>query len=323
MKRVNWYFKHSFLLLFVLFIASSCEKQELYIDDNGNIIDNNDGNGNDGNTAQGEEGALSLYAINGNDITKIKDYQVSNDLLSFQQDVVKHQDMWAYFTQLIPLNARVEIVEFEVIHGGGELLGYVTPIDETDLSRWRMGLAIDAIGDLSQVDLKTEFAYTSIHEYGHVLTLNDKQVDAAKGQGSCGTFHTGEGCSNSNSYINELYNIGWADIIDEFNAISNENQAEDFYNKYQDRFVTPYAASNPGEDVAEVFSVFVTADNPPTGNTIADQKVKAMYNHPELVALRDEIRKDAIIRAMRPGSWRKPKCKHNHHNHSKAVALHQ
>jgi len=323
MKRVNWYFRHSFILVFVLLIASSCERNELYLDEEGNVVDNSDNqNGNnDGASSQGEEGALTLYAINNNDIAKIKDYEVSSKYKSFQQDVVKHQDMWAYFTQLIPINARDKIVEFEVIHGEGELLGYVAPIDETDLSRWRMGLAIDAIGDLSKVDLKTEFAYTSIHEYGHVLTLNNAQIEASKAANSCGTFHTGEGCSNSNSYINELYNIGWADIMDEFNAISNENQGYDFYQKYQDRFVTEYAASNPGEDVAEVFAVFVTADNEPTGNTIADQKVQAMYKHPELVALREDIRKDEIIRAMKPGSWKRPSCNHKHHK--KILALHE
>lgn len=309
MRKVNWLFKVSFLLVALLFTAVSCQKEDYYIDDNGNIVDvisdNNDA---------GEEGALTLYSIQGDNISKIKDYDVKNKYTSYQQDVAKHQEMWKYFTTLIPLEYRSYFVEFEVIHGEGELLGYVTPINTEDLSKWRMGLAIDAVGDLSKIDLATEFAYTSIHEYGHVLTLNHTQIDALTGEGACGAYHLEEGCASPNSYINELYNIGWADIAAEFKAIKNDNQAYDFYEKYKDRFVTEYAASNPAEDVAEVFAVFVTADNKPTGNTIADKKVLAMYDHPELVELRDKIRANDVIRAMVPGSWTRKACKHKHHN---------
>ena len=307
MRRVNRSFRivTAFLAFCILLVA--CQKQELQVDENGNVIQTDDSN-----SAQGEEGALSLYNINGDAITLLKDYNVKNKYKTFQSDKNKHQQMWDYFAKLIPQGDRRYIVEFEVIHGEGELLGYVTPIDDSDLSRWRMGLAIDQAGDLSKIDLATEFAYTSIHEYGHVLTLNHTQIDAAGASGSCGAFHLEEGCSNADSYINELYNIGWADIMGEFNKIKNDNQSYKFYEKYKDRFVTEYAASNPAEDIAEVFSVFVTAANAPTGNTIADQKVKAMYNYPELVTLRNEIRKNDVIRALKPGKWVRPRCKHGH-----------
>lgn len=306
MRRVNWSFRIIAAFLVVAILFSFCQREELQVDANGNVVQGGDSN------AQGEEGALSLYNISSNQITLLKDYNVKNKYKSFQSDKNKHQQMWDYFAKLIPQDARQSIVEFEVIHGEGELLGYVAPIDDNDLSRWRMGLAIDATGDLSSIDLATEFAYTSIHEYGHVLTLNHTQIDAGGASGSCGAFHLEEGCSKVASYINELYNLGWKDIMTEFNGIKNNNQAFKFYEKYQDRFVTEYAASNPAEDIAEVFSVFVTRDNKPTGNTIADQKVKAMYNYPELVKLRDDIRKNDVIRKLKPGSWKRVKCTHGH-----------
>ena len=308
--------KHFFWLFAIAVLTlTSCEDDFIgnFDDDFGfeePIDDGNHGGNNDDGHTHNEEGGLTLYRVDGSEtITKIKDYEVASNLLPFQQDYTKHDQMWAYFKKLIPIENRGEIVEFEVFHGGGELLGYVKPINDNDLSRWKLGLAIDATGDLTSTSITTDFAYTIIHEYGHILTLNHLQVDAATDAGSCSTYHTGEGCSKPNSYINELYNLGWKDIIDEFNAIQTDQQGEDFYNKYQSRFVTNYALSNPGEDVAEVFAVFVTADAAPTGNTIADQKIQAMYNRPELVELRRKIRQDNIVRAIVPGSWKQKKVK--------------
>jgi hypothetical protein len=62
-----------------------------------------------------------------------------------------------------------------------------------------------------------------------------------------------------------------------------------FYEEHKDRFVTDYAASNPGEDLAETFTHFVIEDRP-TGDSIADQKVQLLWADPDMVSLRDQIR---------------------------------
>lgn len=312
-------------LLAVLVFFTACKKEEFdfdnkyedteWVDEAGAFDDgfdqSNDTDFGDDTGETSGDGTLTTYKIDGDNITKIKDYTVSNNLLSFQQDKQKHQEMFSYYTRLIPAKYRTKITEFVVFHGGGELGGYVAPIDENDLSQWKMGLAIDLSGDLNNIDVQEEFAYVTIHEFGHVLTLSDEQV-AVGDDGNCTTFHTGEGCSFRESYINELYKLGWKDIYPEFQNIETQEESEAFYTKYQDRFVTDYAATNPGEDVAEVFAVFVTQDEQPTGASIADQKVRLMYNYPELVDLRNSIRKDPVLRAMQPGSWKKIGCKHKH-----------
>ena len=53
--------------------------------------------------------------------------------------------------------------------------------------------------------------------------------------------------------------------------------------------MTDYAATNPGEDIAESWTHFVINDKP-SGDSIADQKVRFFYDYPELVELRDKIR---------------------------------
>lgn len=309
----------------IILIATSCRRNDDFYpyedDEYGDFGDQNEDDFDNDveNDSDGEEGSLTLYKIAGNEIIKIKDYKATGKLKSYQEDTEKHREMWDFFKKLIPEKDRQFITEFIVFYGNDELAGYVTPIEDQDLSAWRMGLAIDLADNLDEERLKDEFAYTSVHEFGHVLTLNHTQVDAAVSENSCSDYHTGEGCSNVDSYINRIYEIGWADIINEFNSLPYYEAGEQMYRKYPDRFVTDYAATNPGEDVAEVFSVFVVADDYPRGNSIADQKVKAMYEFPELVQLRKQIRNEPVFRAMKPGSWvkkgKKRKCGHKSHQH--------
>ncbi len=293
MKKQLW------ILVVFAFLISACQKEDDFfndIDDGQAWVDDGQG-GQDGQNANGEEGSLTLYRVTEDDISKIKDFPVGNDLKPYQQDYAKHFQMWEFFTRMLPLEERDKITEFEVFHGGGQLLGYVFPIDGGDLSKWRFALAIDAAEKLDEVDFNDLFTFVTLHEYGHVLTLNDEQVQVTDGS-SCGAYFTGEGCSNTNSYINRLVELGWSDILDEI----NEDDPYQLYDRYPDRFVTDYAATNPGEDVAEVFSFFVAKDVP-AGNSIADQKIKMMYDFPELVALRDAIRQRSLALGIRPDGW--------------------
>ena len=303
------------ILLAVLFSFVSCipyeDFESDYIEEEGQFGDWTDFD--DG------EGTLTLYEILGNDLSKIKDFQVSGDLLSYQQDYAKHFEMWNFVTRLLPEAHRSRLVQFEVFHGGGELYGFVEPISENDLSQWKIGLAIDVADKLEEIDLQNIFTYVTIHEYGHVLTLNETQIQA--GANSCNHFFTYEGCAEKDSYLNKIFELGWKDIYSEFEKL-DEDEIEDFYQKYKSRFVSDYAASNPGEDAAEVFATFVIESNQPTGNSIADQKVKMMYERNELVELRNKIRANETVlltgetaASIRSNNKFKLKCRH--HNHHK------
>jgi len=299
MKNYIW------IILSGLIVLTSCNRNadDFYPYDDEEFYDDIDDNGGDDDfdNNSGGEGELTLYKVNGDNLEFVKDYNIESNLQSFQDDKGKHQKMWEFTTSLIPLEERDKIAEFEVFHGGGDLLGYVLPIDDNDLSKWRFALAIDAANNLNSIDFSDFFTFVTIHEFGHVLTLNDEQVNAGGGAGSCSNYFTGEGCSTRTSYINELYKIGWSDIINSH----NENNPDATYNKYRDRFVSDYAATNPGEDIAEVFSFFVINNSAPTGNTIADQKIKMMYNYPELVKLRDDIRSSGNVSRMNAKSTSK------------------
>ena len=81
----------------------------------------------------------------------------------------------------------------------------------------------------------------------------------------------------------------WKDIVSQDDPDLVKRDLQAFYQKYQQEFVTEYAASDPKEDIAESWSYFVIASTPDQ-DTIADQKISFFHEFPELVTLRLEIR---------------------------------
>ena len=205
-----------------------------------------------------------------------------------------HQEMWREFAALIPAEHRRQITQYAIFTDGVDnTMAYVEPIPGNE-TEWR--IALDAIDAKN----KKEQQYTLIHEFAHILTLNNEQVpfdedanqdDAAYEEAAqaCSTFFTGEGCANRNAYISLFFEEFWGDIYNELPDYDDEDGIYQFYETYQDRFVSDYAATNPGEDIAESWTHFVINDRP-SGNSIADQKVRFFYEFPELVRLRDQIR---------------------------------
>ncbi|MCP5026263.1 MAG: hypothetical protein GY929_08265, partial [Actinomycetia bacterium] len=191
--------------------------------------------------------------------------------------------IWQRFIELIPAGQRSMIVGFEVIaeEGGG---GYVYP-DDNDPTKWIMGIS---------PGLGADQDFVLIHEFGHLLTLQAKEVPPSSGDGgSCPTYHTGEGCALSGSTMAEFVSRFWPqaqqDEVFAAQEASDWDAIEAFYEQHENDFVTDYANTNPAEDLAETFTVFVLNDRP-TGDTIADQKVQLLWSDPAMVALRDQIR---------------------------------
>lgn len=305
MRNLN---RWAILVLIISISFIGCNKDDDMSMFTDSVGDNGGGNGdgNNGGSQTGTQGEITLYRITGNDLQKIRDYNVSGQDLAYQQNVAKHQELWGLTKNVVPSAHRVKMSEFMIYNGSVTgSAGYVVEKKE-DLSEWQMGLAINYADD------QNELVYTIIHEFGHILTLNDTQVDASISSGGCNNYFTGEGCSKQASYINKLYELGWKDVWSEFQqAQNNQSDHQAFYEKYRDRFVTNYAATNPGEDIAEVFATFVTRNDKPAGNTIAEKKILLMYDHNELVELRDYIRTNLNVSGRGrsilpvPGSWKK------------------
>ena len=63
----------------------------------------------------------------------------------------------------------------------------------------------------------------------------------------------------------------------------------DFYQGKAVSFVTEYAATNPVEDLAETWAHFVLRAKPTDASEKSD-KIRSLYDYPELVQTRDRIR---------------------------------
>ncbi len=223
----------------------------------------------------GDEEVLGTFAVDGDSI------DVSN--ATDQETADQAKEIWERFITLIPADQRQMLTSFELnpAEAGG---AYVYP--NGDPSTWSMGVSLGLGDDLD---------YVLIHEFAHLLTLQASEVPPAADAdpGACSTYFTGEGCALSGTTVDQFVAKFWPQSqIDEVNRLQEEEDYdgfEAFYEEHKDDFVTDYATTNPAEDLAETFTVFVLNDRP-TGDTIADQKINLLWADPDMVSLRAEIR---------------------------------
>jgi len=252
------------------------------VDDDGWIVpegddsyegDFDESGADDDSYGDGFDETAATFSVDGDSLTR-----TSGD----SGAVAEGEAIWKRFAQLIPADQRAMLVGFEVSEerGGG---GYVYP-DDQDPTTWILGIS-PGLGD--------DEDFVLIHEFAHLLTLQAKEVPPSEANDSCPTYHTGEGCALSGSTMAEFVSRFWPPAQRETVLAAQESGDWDaidaFYEQHRDDFVTDYATTNPAEDLAETFTVFVL-EGRPTGDTIADQKLQLLWSDPAMLALRDQIR---------------------------------
>ncbi len=194
-------------------------------------------------------------------------------------------------SKLIPADKlkRIQRVE-EFSDGKDEILAYVEMTDNSG-KNWK--LAYDpADVNLSdeRVD-KRDIIRTLIHEYAHIESLNDTQIDHGIYKPESGNIVLEEGTAKEKSYINQFANKFWTKKMLK-KQIENPNQGEgdELYDDNPEDFVSVYASTNVAEDFAESFAAFVLRDKV-TDGSIASKKIEFFYDFPELLELRNHMRK--------------------------------
>lgn len=250
---------------------------------------------------------LVKYSVNQNEIAEpTRDDSIPMAWRDEQVDITLQNEAWKIFTTLIPAEDRWMVTQYNTFTDGES--NTLAAVDQTpeDLSQWIIEI------DIADLEDKHAFIFTMVHEYAHLLTLNDTQASVDEEiyqdptnlelikskSAACQTYFTGAGCSYPDSYINAFYNRFWVDINDEWQAIDAMQYDDDitpyynalfnFYLTHQDQFVDDYATTHLAEDIAESFTYFVFSPKP-TGNSIIDQKILFFYEYPELVDLRQHI----------------------------------
>lgn len=250
-----------------------------------------------------EEEYYVIYTIEDDKLASRDDIVVTNRINAEQDARGTHEIIWNYFAAIIPPEERKFLTEFAVISDGkGEILAAVSPTFDNP-SLWTLEV------DILDSDDNYSLTFTFMHEFGHLVTLNAKQVPPNRrvlynpddhdiyeqAIAECPQYFTGDGCSNPDSYINEFFNRFWLDFYDEWQEIDliedddvYYDSLDEFYETYQDQFLTDYAATSPAEDIAESWSFFILSPKPEL-NSIANEKILFFYEYPELVRLREEI----------------------------------
>ncbi len=246
---------------------------------------------------------LTSYFVNGDDLSDPYEESVPDEYIDEQADYASHEEIWNYFTRLIPLEEREFLTAFSIItDGNGNVLAAVAQSAD-DAEEWVLEI------DILDSSNKQVLTVTLLHEFAHLLTLNSTQVPPSRAVfdnpnsdsvyqselAACPYYFPGEGCSNPDSYINRFFDRFWFDLYAEWQEIDSEEDEDtyydlldDFHNIYEDQFLTEYAATSPAEDIAESFSYFVLAPKP-EATSIANEKILFFYEFPELVTLRAQI----------------------------------
>ena len=224
---------------------------------------------------------LIPFATAPSDITA--SYQVQGDSIVLLEGEPEpwHAEAWERWVELVPSSARWRVGRFDAINGSSE--GQVEPISDS-LQVWSLRIAEldDQVRDIALV-----------HELGHLISLGPTEVVPATDpsvEENCLTYLSVEGCAIPGRVFAHFVSTFW-DVDGEWSA--SELEADERYRQNPESFVTAYAATNPGEDIAETFVFFVYRLRP-TGPTVADQKTALLWDFPELVDLRQWLRRGLI-----------------------------
>jgi hypothetical protein len=255
---------------------------------NWNWFDLNNERNDDGNNPSVLSKTDELYESGDREPFKLNEYE---------------QKIWNKYLQICPKSLCHKITKLKVNLLKGYAYPETTPttteieLISPVLDRWILRTDIAAIRNLE---------YILTHEIGHIIALNNTQVDQTTGQeflqalekeSNCQTYYSVyEGCSFKKSHINIFYQKFWKELeIEQQKAKElaetgkgTDSFLKEFYQKTKDYFVSDLARNNPNEDFAETFANFVLKEKP-IDNKVNSQKIIWMYQQPELVQIRNEM----------------------------------
>ncbi len=246
---------------------------------------------------------IASYDIDGRDISDTKRYTISEDNDS------KYREVWTVLNPLINDELLPLFDELQFYSDGiGKTLASVYRAGNK-LEKFNVALDIDEVfadGLLSKDTLK----YAITHEIGHVLTLNQTQMDIdytllsnsthsdfeshrQESAKNCQNYYSIDGCSLDDSFLNLFYRQFWANgTYEELSEIyadsTTENELSDklseFYDNHTNEFVSSYAVTNPEEDIAETFAYLFFYPLPVEADSIFEQKLVFLNNLSEIRA---------------------------------------
>lgn len=222
-------------------------------------------------------------------------------------DRAGHDALWAEWTELVPPYWARRVEVFEVASDGtgpGTFAAYVQALDPQG-DRWL--LAVDPNDAAEQPE---HYHDTLVHELAHILTLGDGARTTDRGpfrsladaQATCGGAVVRHGCLTEGSLVARFVKQFWtpedlaaADRIHAAGPAGLQDAAIARYRQRSTAFVSPYAVTDPAEDIAETVVALAFGERQPP-RSIAEAKVDFLRTDPELVALVDRVRATLLTR---------------------------
>ncbi len=203
-------------------------------------------------------------------------YEVSKGevlTLASGEERPEHKALWRLVSAISPDELTDNYIDtFEVSNNNEtDAAGYVVDVNEDGVFAIGFNLPDSDPADGAETMLLI------VHELAHILTLNNDQIPP---ESSC-NYDQPEPCLEASGDSDGLYENFverfWSkeDIetsADAVNASEDGSPAESsLYVENPESYVSEYASSQPGEDIAESFAHYVVT-NSYGGNSIADQK---------------------------------------------------
>ena len=222
-----------------------------------------------------------------------------------------HQELWDISKALIP-NIDERRIQRVILAQDRrtDTLAFVASLDNIGQT-WEYGLNLDAV-NLDNADIYEELLSTIIHEYAHILSLNDTQVSydpaqqmayddlsvsdevyeaiTIKAERNClvqSGIYDGDACYLPGSHIFEFFMLFWDGYG---NNVFKNAASGDLFRENRDDFVNSYAGSSPTEDFAETFAAWVMPELDAFDITpVTDTKFGFFNSRLALVDLREQI----------------------------------
>lgn len=231
---------------------------------------------------------INEFFINSDDtIELVKGEDINNIALS----------IWRDFSFLIPMNYREDLNYFGVFTDGvDETLAYVAQRDFIENPHiWYLAIDYEDFNSQS----REEFYATLIHEFAHIFSLDNSQLDYFGDENTCIYLYIDEGCFYENSYLQLFYEQFWEnglytehlELVEQLG--SQEEASYELFMKYEEDFVSEYAATNILEDFAESYMMYILFSYnqvKESSNTISKEKIMFFDQFTELRNLRVNIR---------------------------------
>lgn len=199
---------------------------------------------------------------------------------------------------MIPPYWSRRVARFEIASDGpGGIAAAVQRLDDAG-DRWL--LSVDPV---DAVERRDDYVHTLVHELAHIVTLGAGRVEVDPRPAATlveqatrcdGAPPVVEGCAAAGTLLAafseaywDLAEVGGPDGVATIG--DREDATIERYLAARDRYVSAYAASGPGEDIAETFTA-MALDIPQPRGSIAAAKVEFLRADAELFALADRIR---------------------------------